>query len=209
MSKPKLDRKLNTVRYTNQPCIVLDLDETCLDNSPYTGYQIESGQSYSSASWAEWTTLGVADSIPGCVSFLKWVDQQNVPIFYVSNRKVSALASTMRNMKNLGFPQVTEDHIMLRTDNSNKQPRRDIIEENHTIVMFFGDNLNDFAEEWEKKDTEDRNALVDENRSDFGMTYILIPNPGYGSWEGAMYNYERLSGAAADSARRANIRSFR
>ena len=185
-----LDDMLKRVRFAKPPCIVLDLDETCLDNSPYTGYQIKDNKEYTSDDWQRWTSHAAADSIPGCVSFLKWADSK-VEIFYISNRKIAELDATIKNMKALGFPNADKEHVLLRTDESNKEARRNKVEEDHSIAMYFGDNLNDFAEMFEKKSTEERHQLVDENHSSWGTRYIIIPNPNYGSWQSAMFDYKR------------------
>lgn len=195
-------------RYKSPPCIVLDLDETCLNNSPYSGYQIKHEKAYSSEDWQRWTAQEAADSIPGCVSFLKFADEQNVEIFYVSNRRVAELDATMANMEKLGFPQVSKEHFYLRTDESNKEARRKAIEEEHTIIMFFGDNLNDFSEIFEKKSTEERAELVNENSYRWGVDFIIIPNPNYGSWQSALMNYQRLDPKQTHEEKMKKVKSF-
>ena len=189
-AKWRLDDLLQRAKFAKPPCIVLDLDETCLDNSPYTGYQIKENKGYTTESWQAWTSLAEADSIPGSVSFLKWADTK-VDIFYISNRRVAELDATIKNMQALGFPNADKDHVLLRSDESNKEKRREKVEEEHAIVMYFGDNLNDFSEMFEKKSTEERHNLVDQNVSAWGTQYIIIPNPNYGSWNSAMFDYKR------------------
>jgi len=209
MAQFRLDQKLRAVRYTKTPCIVLDLDETCLDNSPYTGYQIKKNKSYTSESWQSWTSLAAADSIPGSVSFLNWAKAQPCEIFYISNRKVAELDATIENMKALNFPNADKDHVLLRSAESDKTARRALVEENHTIVMYFGDNLNDFSNIWEEQLPEDRHRLVDENKAKFGVDYIIIPNPNYGSWQSAMFDYKRgLKAGEQKKVRMKNTLSF-
>ncbi|MEM9050857.1 MAG: HAD family acid phosphatase, partial [Bacteroidota bacterium] len=86
------------------PAVVLDLDETVLDNSPYTGWQIKSGNSYSSETWANWVSAAEGKAIPGSIEFLQWADSNEVELFYISNRKVDGLASTIENLINLKTP---------------------------------------------------------------------------------------------------------
>ena len=186
MAQERLDTKLKSVRYAKPPCIVLDLDETCLNNSPYAGFQVKYNKSFNMEDWQEWTSKMDADTIPGCVSFLKWAKQQSLEIYYVSNRGVAELDATIENMKKYGFPDADKDHVMLRDETSSKKPRRDVILEKHAIAMLFGDNLGDLHEMWDKKTTEERNRLVNENRSKFGYDYIVLPNPGYGAWQSAI-----------------------
>jgi len=75
--------------------VVLDLDETVVDNSPYTGWQINSGNAYSSDTWANWISAAEAEAIPGSIEFLQWADSNDVQLFYISNRKIGGLASTI------------------------------------------------------------------------------------------------------------------
>lgn len=207
-AKWRLDDLLKRVRLAKPAAIVLDLDETCLDNSPYTGYQIKNNKDYTSEDWKRWTSLATADTVPGCVSFLKWADTK-VEVFYISNRKIDELEPTIENMKAYGFPNADKDHVLLRTDESNKEKRRKMVEEEHAIVMYFGDNLNDFNEDFEQKSTEERNQMVDDNAMAWGTQYIVIPNPNYGSWESAMYNYKRgLKKAEKTKVRMENTKSF-
>lgn len=203
-----LEDILKRVRFAKPPCIVLDLDETCLDNSPYTGYQIKANKEYTSADWQRWTSLAEADSIPGCVSFLKWAESK-VEIFYISNRKIAELDATIENMKRLGFPKADKDHVLLRTDESNKEPRRDKVEETNSIAMLFGDNLNDFSEMFEGKSAEERHKMVDEKSDAWGTQFIIIPNPNYGSWQSAMFDYKRgLKPGAQKKVRMEHTKSF-
>lgn len=210
LAQERLDMKLKSVRYAKPPAIVLDLDETCLNNSPYAGYQVKENKAFNSEEWKEWTDLANADTIPGCVSFLKWADQQKVAIFYVSNRSVSELDATLENMQKFGFPQATKEHVMLRESESSKEGRRAVISEDYAITMLFGDNLGDCDESWDKGSTEERNSLVDQNRSKFGYDYFVLPNPGYGTWQSAVLDYKRdLSQKEQDKMKVEKIQSFK
>lgn len=209
LAQEKLDRTLKSVRFAKPPCIVLDIDETLLDNSPYAGYQIKEDKDFSSEDWKAWTDLATADSIPGSVSFLKWANSANLEIFYVSNRKVAELDATIKNMQALGFPQADKAHVHLRSETSNKEPRREMVRETNSIVMLFGDNLNDFTDYFEGKTSAEREALVNKNRHEFGSTFIILPNPGYGSWQSAMFNYKRgLSYKEKNAIRMQKLKGF-
>ena len=97
--------------------------------------------------------------------------------------------ATMMNLKALGFPQVVGTHLLLREETSDKEPRRQKVRENHRIVLLIGDNLNDFDSIFRKKGIDERLAAVDTVREEFGRKFIVLPNPMYGEWEGAVYNY--------------------
>lgn len=106
--------------------IILDVDETILSNVPNISSVIGSGKTYSRKNWIEWCNAAIAQSLPGAVECLKYVDSKGVEIFYISNRRVDKeLESTIENFKKLGLPQADKNHMLFKTDTSYKQPRFD------------------------------------------------------------------------------------
>jgi 5'-nucleotidase (lipoprotein e(P4) family) len=209
MAMMKLDYTLSVSRYSKAPCVVLDIDETVLDNSPYTAWQIETGNAYSDSTWMIWTSKAIADTVPGALGFTKFARSKGVEVFYLSNRKTAELMPTLKNLQRYGFPFADEKHMLLKTETSNKEPRREQISETNTIVMLVGDNLNDFNEVFEKQGTTERNQIVDKNQRNWGSNYVIVPNPMYGSWYSALLEYQRgLSPAAEDSIRHARLKKF-
>lgn len=177
----------------NKPAVVLDLDETVLDNSPYTAWQIRNDQPYAPETWDDWVNLAEAEEVPGAGSFLHFADSLGVHLMYISNRDTSQLAPTISNMESLGLPQLGGEHFLLKSTTSDKTERRDAVESSgYEIVMFIGDNLGDFTGEYDKPATNDeRKRLAAEHNDRFGRKYIVLPNTLYGTWEGALYNYNR------------------
>lgn len=184
-----LNKVLRKRMYKKKPAVVVDIDETLLDNSPYQAKNILESRLYKSSDWKVWIDLAQAKAIPGSVEFLNYAHKRGVKVIYVSNRKIRGLDATYKNLLDLGFPVKRQD-IYLRTTTSNKEERRQKILKKYTIVQFVGDALTDFSEAFHKKGTNDRNILVDKMRSKFGTKYIVLPNPMYGDWEQALYNYD-------------------
>ena len=86
-------------------------------------------------------------------------------MFYVSNRKQSEYAATVANMQKLGFTGMSEKTVLLSTDTSNKQARFDAIKRaGYDIVVYAGDNLNDFGAATYHQDNAQRRAFVSENQ---------------------------------------------
>lgn len=209
MAMLKLDYTLSVSRYAKPPCVVLDIDETVLDNSPYTAWQIETQNAYSDSTWMLWTAKAMADTVPGALGFTKFARSKGVEVFYLSNRKTAETMPTLKNLQKFGFPFADEKHLLLKTETSNKEARRQQILETNAIVMLVGDDLNDFAEVFEKQSTLERNQLVDKQQSNWGTNYVIVPNPMYGSWYGALLDYQRgLSPSAEDSIRHAKLKKF-
>lgn len=176
-------------KFTKKPAIVVDIDETVLDNSPYQAKQIFSGESYPTG-WDEWCKLEKAEAIAGSVDFLNTAVKQGADVFYISNRKSHLIDATINNLKAAGFPQVEKAHIMLRTKTSSKVERRTKVSENHDIVLLFGDNLGDFTDGFEDASLAERDSRLVEINADLASKFITLPNALYGGWEGATYNYK-------------------
>ena len=124
--------------------IVLDCDETVVDNSAFEAGLIGTGNSYSNATWDEWCAAAEATAMPGATEYLQAVDKLGVDIFYVTNRSAKTqLEGSAKNMKALGFPQVDKKHMLFKTDTSNKQPRYDAVLKDYDVVVFMGDNAGD------------------------------------------------------------------
>ena len=76
----------------------------------------------------------------------------------------------------------------------NKTPRRHEVASHYRVLLLVGDNLGDFVAD-DQTTIAQRAATVDRYRERWGSQWILVPNPMYGSWEGAAINYQRsLSG---------------
>lgn len=190
--------------------VVFDIDETLLDNSPYFAKLIFEDKEYTYDGWKDWTDKMLADTIPGGLSFTKFVKDQGAEVIYLSNRKTLEQQTTMKNMEKFGFPNVEDKFFFLKTDNSNKQPRRDSVLEQYDIVMLVGDNINDFNEAFEDQTVNKRDQLVKDFRMDFGKNFIVLPNPIYGSWKGAMYGgYDNeYTALERDSVRKSYLRAY-
>ncbi len=205
----RLDQALADLKKGKKPAVILDIDETLLDNSPYEAYLIKQNRSFP-AGWKLWIEKAQASALKGAKRFLDYADKKGVDIFYVSNRQVQYLQSTMQNLKKVGFPQVKKDHIYLKEKTSSKETRRRAIAKTHRILLLLGDNLNDFAQIFEHKSIARRFALTDSLYYAFGKKFIVLPNPMYGEWEGAIYHYRwQMSAAQKDSARKAALCAFK
>lgn len=162
--------------------IVTDIDETVLDNSPYTARISLEGKTWSQASWEEWTAKAACDTVPGAPSFFKYAAEKGFTIYYVTNRLESERAATLKNLRRYDFPFADNEHLLLSSGNSNKEERRRAIAMKYEIAMLVGDNLGDFAEDFYKKTPEERSAAVDRLQEQFGRRFIVLPNLMYGDW---------------------------
>lgn len=189
LARLMLDKDLAETQSSLKRAVIVDIDETILNNSPYEAKMIKIDKGYP-YEWDHWIDLAQAEAIPGSVEFLKYAVSRSVDVFYVTNRKVRDKNGTLENLKRRGFPQADESHLYIRTDESSKEKRRLKIAETHHIVLLMGDNLTDFAAVFDKKGVQERNNEVDRLKEAFGRKFIVLPNPIYGDWEAAVYDYQ-------------------
>jgi 5'-nucleotidase (lipoprotein e(P4) family) len=179
---------------TDKPkAVVVDLDETMIDNSPFQGKMIEKGKGFSPEFWGEWVALEQAKALPGAVEFTQFCQTVGVDVIYLSNRTVAEQDATMSNMEKLGFAFVKPENFFLKETTSGKEPRREKISETFDIILLLGDNLNDFSDVFENRGEDWGNAVVEEYREEFGRRFVVFPNPLYGEWEKNVYKQHRNS----------------
>ena len=189
--------------------VIVDVDETVLDNSFYQAKLVKEQKPFEAKTWTEWCNRAQATALPGAVEFLRYANSRGVRVFYITNRRVAEKDGTARNLKALGFPDVSDDTLLVRTDGSSKEPRRLSVAANYRIVLLMGDNLNDFAAVFEQSKTIDsRLSAAEQNQKQFGARFIVLPNPMYGAWEDAVYGDGRLTEEQKAEKRRAVLKGY-
>jgi|LZCG01.1.fsa_nt_gb 5'-nucleotidase (lipoprotein e(P4) family) len=202
----QLDKMLQHEEIAKPLAVVVDIDETVLDNSPFEAKSILNNATYPEY-WAEWCQKGAAKPIPGALDFLNNAANKGVEVFYISNRHDSLRIPTVKNLKNAGFPFADKGHVLLKTTTSDKSARRTIVAEKYEIALLIGDNLGDFSQLFQKKSVEERKVLVDNYREQFGRKFIILPNAMYGEWEGAVIDYDY--GKSKQEKRKDRIQALR
>lgn len=206
IAKFQLDRKLKSSK-AKKHAVVVDIDETLLDNSPFEAKCMETGKGYSRETWEAWTSLGKAYAVPGAVDFLNYAKANNVEVFYISNRKVNELQPTLKNLQNLNFPYADTLHTLFRKDDISKESRRKKVLENFEILLLIGDNLSDFAEVFDNRGEDMGKAAVVANKDRFGETFIVLPNPMYGDWEMCQYGDKKPKDSEKGKILSGNVKS--
>lgn len=186
--------------------VVVDLDETMIDNSIYEGALIKYGASFSNKTWSAWEQHGTPTALPGAVAFASYVNSHGGKMYYISNRSDDNKAPTMKTLEALGFPGVSADTVLLKTDTSNKDVRYNQVLQHDPIVLYIGDNLNDFMGVYGKNTVAARKEWVDANKNMFGVKYIMMPNPMYGNWMSSLAeNFYSLSGSEQNKVRQQSV----
>ncbi len=175
------------------PAVVLDVDETVLDNSPNQARQVADDRDFATDSWHAWVREEQAEAVPGALEFTQAAAARGITVFYVTNRRHEVEEPTRRNLAALGFPLDDGiDTILTRDEQSDwgsdKGTRRAQVAGTHRVLLQLGDNLGDFVSGVDV-DIATRSGLVAEYADYWGRRWIVLPNPQYGSWDGALIDF--------------------
>ena len=69
------------------PAIILDVDDTVLNNLAYQAWLVKENRSYNPISWNRWIVDKEATALPGVVEFIHYAREKGVKVFYVTNRE--------------------------------------------------------------------------------------------------------------------------
>jgi 5'-nucleotidase (lipoprotein e(P4) family) len=207
----RLDEAIKEKSASKPLAVIVDIDETMLNNSPFETLLLN--QTYKLSDWYKWTSQASAKALPGALEFSKYAQSQKVDVFYITNRDDNERVGTLKNLQNLDFPNADENHLMTKSDlsestgnTSSKEGRRNKVAENYEITLLIGDNLNDFSQIFEDRSKNDGKEAVEKNKEQFGKKFIIMPNPMYGAWEKPLYDYkEGLSDTAKTSMLREKL----
>jgi len=176
---------------TKPPAVILDIDETVLNNIPFQARAIIKGESYPKG-WLEWMLEESATAVAGVADFLQYASQKGVKVFYVTNRIAVAEDATRNNIRKLGLPlDEDEDVLLMKNENgwtSDKVSRRELISNNYRVLLLIGDQLGDFISlEEATVSMNERQKLATKYQDMWGTKWFMITNPIYGRWEASKY----------------------
>lgn len=208
IARLRLDQYLSTKDEDAKPAVVVDIDETIVDNSPFEGKVIKKDKAYPNY-WNEWVLTASAKALPGALDFLNYAASKNVEVFYISNRKEKNREYTKKNLVDLGFPNVDDKHLYLRKGKAVKDSLRGILSVDYEIMLLMGDNLDDFSAVFKHQNTDNKQSLVDSFSHEFGDRFIVLPNAMYGDWEFSMYGFESKTDEERRKIREGHIIDFK
>ncbi len=170
------------------PAVILDLDETVLDNSPAQAQIVLERTTYQLDMWNAWVNKMAAAAIPGAQSFITFAETKGVRVFFVTNRAASEQGATLTNLAALGI-RASDETVLTTGENgwtSDKTARRAEIAKSYRYLLLVGDDMNDFVST-AKLTAPQRVSLAQTHADRWGKSWVLLPNPMYGSWERALY----------------------
>jgi 5'-nucleotidase (lipoprotein e(P4) family) len=189
------------------PAVIVDVDETILDNSAYQAWMTLKDTSFDPRTWNAYVKTVSSLAVPGAVEFATYADGKGVKVFYVSNRTAEEEAATRKNLEKLGFPLGGPVDTLLMTRKqpewgSAKGTRRAYVAKSYRILLNIGDNFGDFVDEYRGTEAE-RLKIFEEHKARWGREWIMIANPTYGSFESAPFNHDfKLSAGERRKAKR-------
>ena len=170
--------------------VVTDMDDTVLLPLPYWGYQVAKQRDFfDDPEWDRWIPRNQMLPAPGAREFLKFCKDNGVEVFYVTSREQGerTYEYALDHLKVAGFPYADTAYLTVLRDTSNKQPRQDELAQKFNLVVFLGDNLNDFRRKFYVKNVDEREKIMETEREQFGRKFILFPNPTDGHWMAAIF----------------------
>ncbi|HET9034409.1 MAG TPA: HAD family acid phosphatase [Dokdonella sp.] len=192
---PKGERK-TPVADPTRTAVILDIDETVLDNSPYQARLVINGTSFNKDTWAEWCREINAAAIPGALEFTRLAASKGVTVFYLSNRPNDLEDVTLANLRKLDFPIADNEQVFLGKGmtvsgcvekGSAKSCRRELISRKYRVLLQIGDQLGDLVDEGENT-PQARAQAIAPYLDWIGQRWFVLPNPTYGHWEPALFN---------------------
>ncbi|MGI8510862.1 MAG: HAD family acid phosphatase [Gemmatimonadaceae bacterium] len=163
--------------------VILDADETVLDNSDYQKSRAPFGGTFDAVAWTAWVNEGRAPALPGALEFVSLARQLGGRVVIVTNRDQAQCPITRANLEHLGM---ITDAVLCKTTTTNKNARFEAVQRGTavsglaplTVLEWVGDNIEDFP----MLDQNIRYA-TEAAYAKFGDTYFALPNAMYGSWE--------------------------
>ena len=167
-----------------KPAIIVDVDETVLDNTAYEARMILDGTKYPYG-WVSWGKEASATEVPGAKDFLNYAAAKGVTIFYITNRVVELKEATQKNLTKLGIPwDQAKDTVLMRGENnwdSDKGPRRTLVGNEYRVLLMVGDNLGDFVDAKDNNLSPSNRAKIVKDYADYwGVKWFILQNIAYG-----------------------------
>ena len=176
------------------PAVVVDIDETVLDNVPLNARDILTNKVYSYDRWNTWVDQAKAQALPGAVEFLQAADKKGITVYYITNREHSQVQATVNNLRLRGFPVAHNEQVLAASTPTGhceqagygKNCRRQWVASHARVLMLAGDSFGDFVQAEHNTLAEQRKAAAP-YLAWLGQRWFLLPNPTYGNWYSAPY----------------------
>jgi 5'-nucleotidase (lipoprotein e(P4) family) len=173
------------------PAVLMDIDQTVLDNSRYNAQIITQYGEYSQETFSQWCEQTAATAIPGAKEFVDHAVESGVTVIYYSRRIEALRDCTTRNMEALGFALPEQKYLILnnKLPATTKAQLRTELSSQFRILLLVGDDLEDFVT-GSRTDPVARRALFTRHADRWGRQWIILPNPMYGAWDTSLHRHD-------------------
>lgn len=163
--------------------VIVDADETLVDNSEYQRRLHLTGASFDSLSWDAWVRERTATALPGAIEYVTGVRALGGRVVVVTNREDVVCDPTRSNLQAVGLHV---DLVLCRRGVSDKNARFESVRAGTAggglpaleVLQWVGDNIQDFPNLTQRAREQGPAAFAL-----FGDRYFILPNPMYGSFE--------------------------
>ncbi len=170
--------------------VITDVDDTILHAGSYWGHLVANNRDFfDDAIWDSWIPQNLLTAVPGSLEFLQYCEASGVEAFFVTSRDQGerSFELALGNLQHLKFPFADPEHLTVVRESSDKSPARARLAASYEIVLLIGDNLNDYKRDYYLTDIDQRMAVMERDRDDFGRKFIVLPNPTDGHWVRAIF----------------------
>ncbi|WP_339732008.1 HAD family acid phosphatase [uncultured Gimesia sp.] len=175
------------------PAVILDLDETVLNNALFMGQLVKHDTSWNEILWEQWVRSKRSTAVPGVKPFLQHLVAQGIAVYFITNRDVKLETPTVENLSRVLDMPITKSQVLFQKEKPdwtwNKTSRRAAVACSHRILLLLGDDFNDFVYQG-KLPPKERVEQGKRYQEYWGRRWIILPNPVYGDWEKSLYLYE-------------------
>ena len=187
------------------PAVVLDLDETLLDNSRFQAWMVLNDQTFSPPVWTKFVNAQVTEAIPGAVDFAKFAESKGVKVFYISNRTAEEEGF---DTQECGAPRFPDGRQRRHIPDDQGSPGMDLGEGLAARLRRQGlsraaqsrRQFRRFVDSYRTSE-EERLKIFEANKERWGREWIMLANPAYGSIESAPFGHDYKK--SADEQRKA------
>jgi acid phosphatase len=180
------------------PAVILDVDETVLDNSSYQVQLIQNSDEYNPNGWYQFVATESSTAIPGAKEFVDACRAAGIQVFYVTNREANVETHTRANLQSQGLlgpeDENEEDTLLCKNERedwtTDKTTRRIHVSQSYRVLLLLGDDLNDFVWVGFKPTVADRRAAAEQYDEYWGRKWFPFPNANYGGWERSLYYFQ-------------------
>lgn len=169
--------------------VILDVDETAIQNLGYQYDRDVRGIGYEDISWERWERTGTdkVAPMPGAVEAIWQIRDAGVEVVFNSNRLSANARFSERALNDAGLGPVEHRRTLWlmgdASGGSRKDPRRSLISETYCVIAMAGDQLGDFSDLFRISAVADRRAAASSAPIArlWGNGWFILSNPVYGS----------------------------